>query len=147
MTGIIIFSQSTFLSIFTSILGRDITFSGRASIWQLAIRIFENNFWFGGGLNINYNAWTNGAIVNSAHNTLLDILSRSGIFAGLFFSLILLHCIIGKYKIKTKTLLTIFLSFLMYTLMESSAIDIFVILVTILIYLPLGQEFSDEENI
>ena len=93
------------------------------------------------------NAWTNGAIVNSAHNTLLDILSRSGIFAGLFFSLILLHCIIGKYKIKTKTLLTIFLSFLMYTLMESSAIDIFVILVTILIYLPLGQEFSDEENI
>ena len=145
MTGIIIFSQSTFLSIFTSILGRDITFSGRASIWQLAIRIFEDNFWFGGGLNINYNAWTNGIIVNSAHNTLLDILSRTGIFAGLFFALILFHCIIGKYRIKSKTLLTIFLSFLMYTLMENSSVNIFILLVTVVIYLPLSQELLDEK--
>lgn len=146
ITGIIIFSQSAFLAIITSVLGKDITFSGRVNIWELAIRIFENNFWFGGGLELNYNAWTNGIIVNSAHNTLLDILSRTGIFAGLFFSLILLNCIIGKYRIKTKTLITIFLSFLMYTLMENSSIDIFMLLVTILVYLPLGQEFSDEEN-
>lgn len=146
ITGIIIFSQSAFLTIITSVLGKDITFSGRVNIWELAIRIFENNFWFGGGLELNYNAWTNGIIVNSAHNTLLDILSRTGIFAGLFFSLILLNCIIGKYRIKTKTLITIFLSFLMYTLMENSSIDIFMLLVTILVYLPLGQEFSDEEN-
>lgn len=136
----IIFSQSTILSTFTAIFSKNATFSGRINIWQLAIRIFEENFWFGKGLNIDFNAWTNGIIVNSAHNTLLDILARTGIFPGILFVVVLLSLFLGKYRVKSKTLLTMLISFMVYITMEATSVSILLLIIAICVYWSFGEE-------
>ena len=136
----IIFSQSTILSTFTAIFSKNATFSGRINIWQLAIRIFEENFWFGRGLNVNFNAWTNGIIVNSAHNTLLDILARTGIFPGVLFIVLLLSLFLGRYRVKSKTLLTMLISFMVYITMEATSVSILLLIIAICVYWPFGEE-------
>lgn len=141
----IIFSQSTILSTFTAIFSKNATFSGRINIWQLAIRIFEENFWFGRGLNVNFNAWTNGIIVNSAHNTLLDILARTGIFPGVLFIVLLINLFLGKYRIESKTLLAMLASFMIYITMETSSMSILLLIIVICVYWPRGEEKLHEQ--
>lgn len=141
----IIFSQSTILSTFTAIFSKNATFSGRINIWQLAIRIFEENFWFGRGLNVNFNAWTNGIIVNSAHNTLLDILARTGIFPGVLFIVLLMNLFLGKYRIKSKTLLAMLASFMIYITMETSSMSILLLIIVLCVYWPRGEEKLHEQ--
>nr|AEV76839.1 Wzy [Streptococcus pneumoniae] len=136
----IIFSQSTILSTFTAIFSKNATFSGRINIWQLAIRIFEENFWFGKGLNIDFNAWTHGNIVNSTHNTLLDILARTGIFPGILFVVVLLSLFLGKYRVKSKTLLTMLISFMVYITMEATSVSILLLIIAICVYWSFGEE-------
>jgi len=141
----IIFSQSTILSTFTAIFSKNATFSGRINIWQLAIRIFEENFWFGRGLNVNFNAWTNGIIVNSAHNTLLDILARTGIFPGVLFIVLLINLFLGKYRIESKTLLAMLASFMIYIIMETSSMSILLLIIVLCVYWPRGEEKLHEQ--
>lgn len=141
----IIFSQSTILSTFTAIFSKNATFSGRINIWQLAIRIFEENFWFGRGLNVNFNAWTNGIIVNSAHNTLLDILARTGIFPGVLFIVLLMNLFLGKYRIESKTLLAMLASFMIYITMETSSMSILLLIIVLCVYWPRGEEKLHEQ--
>ncbi|RSK10530.1 O-Antigen ligase [Streptococcus oralis] len=141
----IIFSQSTILSTFTAIFSKNATFSGRINIWQLAIRIFEENFWFGRGLNVNFNAWTNGIIVNSAHNTLLDILARTGIFPGVLFIVLLINLFLGKYRIESKTLLAMLASFMIYITMETSSMSILLLIIVLCVYWPRGEEKLHEQ--
>lgn len=141
----IIFSQSTILSTFTVIFSKNATFSGRINIWQLAIRIFEENFWFGRGLNVNFNAWTNGIIVNSAHNTLLDILARTGIFPGVLFIVLLMNLFLGKYRIESKTLLAMLASFMIYITMETSSMSILLLIIVLCVYWPRGEEKLHEQ--
>ena len=141
----IIFSQSTILSTFTAIFSKNATFSGRINIWQLAIRIFEENFWFGRGLNVNFNAWTNGIIVNSAHNTLLDILARTGIFPGVLFIVLLINLFLGKYRIESKTLFAMLASFMIYITMETSSMSILLLIIVLCVYWPRGEEKLHEQ--
>ena len=141
----IIFLQSTILSTFTAIFSKNATFSGRINIWQLAIRIFEENFWFGRGLNVNFNAWTNGIIVNSAHNTLLDILARTGIFPGVLFIVLLMNLFLGKYRIESKTLLAMLASFMIYITMETSSVGILLLIIVLCVYWPRGEEKLHEQ--
>lgn len=141
----IIFSQSTILSTFTAIFSKNATFSGRINIWQLAIRIFEENFWFGRGLNVNFNAWTNGIIVNSAHNTLLDIFARTGIFPGVLFIVLLMNLFLGKYRIESKTLLAMLVSFMIYITMETSSMSILLLIIVLCVYWPRGEEKLHEQ--
>lgn len=141
----IIFSQSAVISTFTAIFSKNATFSGRINIWQLAIRIFEENFWFGGGLNVNFNAWTNGIIVNSAHNTLLDILARTGIFPGILFIVLLMNLFLGKYRIESKTLLAMLASFMIYITMENSSVGILLLIIVLCVYWPRGEEKLHEQ--
>ena len=141
----IIFSQSTILSTFTAIFSKNATFSGRINIWQLAIRIFEENFWFGRGLNVNFNAWTNGIIVNSAHNTLLDILARTGIFPGVLFIVLLINLFLVKYRIESKTLLAMLASFMIYIIMETSSMSILLLIIVLCVYWPRGEEKLHEQ--
>jgi oligosaccharide repeat unit polymerase wzy len=136
----IIFLQSTILSTFTALFSKNATFSGRINIWQLAIRIFEENFWFGRGLNVNFNAWTNGIIVNSAHNTLLDILARTGIFPGVLFIVLLMNLFLGKYRIESKTLLAMLATFMIYITMETSSVGILLLVIVLCVYWPRGEE-------
>lgn len=136
----IIFLQSTILSTFTALFSKNATFSGRINIWQLAIRIFEENFWFGRGLNVNFNAWTNGIIVNSAHNTLLDILARTGIFPGVLFIVLLMNLFLGKYRIESKTLLAMLTTFMIYITMETSSVGILLLVIVLCVYWPRGEE-------
>lgn len=141
----IIFSQSTILSTFTAIFSKNATFSGRINIWQLAIRIFEENFWFGRGLNVNFIAWTNGVIVNSAHNTLLDIFARTGIFPGVLFIVLLMNLFLGKYRIESKTLLAMLASFMIYITMETSSVGILLLIIVLCVYWPRGEEKLHEQ--
>jgi len=141
----IIFLQSTILSTFTALFSKNATFSGRINIWQLAIRIFEENFWFGRGLNVNFNAWTNGIIVNSAHNTLLDILARTGIFPGVLFIVLLMNLFLGKYRIESKTLLAMLASFMIYITMETSSVGILLLIIVLCVYWPRGEEKLHEQ--
>lgn len=141
----IIFLQSTISSTFTALFSKNATFSGRINIWQLAIRIFEENFWFGRGLNVNFNAWTNGIIVNSAHNTLLDILARTGIFPGVLFIVLLMNLFLGKYRIESKTLLAMLASFMIYITMETSSVGILLLIIVLCVYWPRGEEKLHEQ--
>lgn len=130
LSAVILFSENSIISRLMSTLFGKSSFSGRTQIWQLAINYFKQNFWFGYGLDISYIPWTNGVIVYSAHNTLLDILARYGIFTGTIFIVILLSFFIGENRVKSKTLLTLLITYLLYLLMENSSMLFFILMTT-----------------
>lgn len=150
VAGIYIFLSSVILSsenqLIRSLMGlifEKSSFSGRTEIWQLAISYFKENFWFGHGLDISFIPWTNGAIVYSAHNTLLDILARYGVITGGIFLVILLSQVLFKTRLKYRTLLALFISFLMYALMENSSTIMIILIISTTYYLNLKMGESD----
>lgn len=58
--------------------GKNSSFSGRSAIWARAIDLIVANP-FGVGPYVEFDVWTNGHIVYSAHNTILDVAVRYGI--------------------------------------------------------------------
>ena len=71
----------------TSILGRDVTFSGRRAIWEAAIIFIIRAPLWGLGLDVQYDVWGNNQYVYSAHNTILDYGVKYGCIS-LFFMII-----------------------------------------------------------
>ncbi|WP_312950807.1 O-antigen ligase family protein [Streptococcus parasuis] len=145
---LILSAQSSFFTFVTGLFGKDVTFSGRLNIWQQAIAFFNQNPVFGNGLNLNFTPWTNGVVVNTAHNYLLDLLARFGIITGIIFIIVLISFILGKNRIKSKVLFTILICYLYYILMESSSTNFYLSIIACLYYLGIQEgKFKNEKNI
>ena len=70
--------NNSFMGILTSILGREITFSGRRKIWDAAINYIMQSPVWGVGFDVQYNVWGNNRFVYSAHNMFLDYAVKYG---------------------------------------------------------------------
>ncbi|HFI0737729.1 TPA: O-antigen ligase family protein [Streptococcus suis] len=144
---LILSAQSPIFRIITSLFGKDVTFSGRLSIWQQAIMLFQSNPLFGNGLALNFSPWTNGIIVNTAHNYLLDLLARFGIITGSIFVVILISFVLGKNRIKSKTLFAMLVCYLYYILMEISSTSFYLALIACVYYLGIKESrVKNEKN-
>ena len=79
----------------TQILEKDLTFTNRIYLWDQAIAGIENNFLVGKGLqglrNVGLNIGKN-YYVSHAHNALLDVLYKNGIFACVALIIIVYLC-------------------------------------------------------
>lgn len=107
----------------TSILGRDLTFSGRRAIWTAAINfIIQNPIW-GTGLDVQYDVWGNSVYVYSAHNTILDYGVKYGCVSLLFWLISLAIIIrIAMKNIRRKDVkfsLTIFSALILASMFEA----------------------------
>lgn len=60
-------------------IGQLITFNGRIEIWCQALSAFLENPLFGNGINYLFSPWTNGIVIETAHNSFLELLSKFGI--------------------------------------------------------------------
>lgn len=67
------------------LLGKGGTFNGRVEIWEVAIQTIATHP-LGVGLPISIDAWGNGIIVHSAHNTIIDTALRFGILPALLLA-------------------------------------------------------------
>lgn len=144
---LILSAQSSFFTFVTGLFGKDVTFSGRLSIWQQAIMLFQSNPLFGNGLALNFSPWTNGIIVNTAHNYLLDLLARFGIITGSIFVVILISFVLGKNRIKSKTLFAMLVCYLYYILMEISSTSFYLALIACVYYLGIKESrVKNEKN-
>jgi len=70
--------------------GKGISFSGRGSVWQLAVSYIMKYPVWGQGNNVVYVPWGNGAIVYSAHNAYLDFAVKYGLPVALLYVCFLL---------------------------------------------------------
>lgn len=144
---LILSAQSSFFTFITGIFGKDITFSGRLSIWQQAIALLKQNPLFGNGLNLTFTPWTNGVVVNTAHNYLLDLLARFGVITGILFIFILISFILGKNRITNKVLFTMLICYLYYILMESSSTNFYLSINACLYYVSMQERRLKNEKI
>lgn len=144
LSAIILSTENRLISSLMGFVFGKSSFSGRTNIWQLAIKYFRENMWFGYGLNISFVPWTNGVVIYSAHNTLLDILARYGIFTGIFFLVIIAGMFFGKSRIKSRILLAFLISYLLYCLMENSSILFFILIVSTIYYLNNNEDIYEK---
>lgn len=86
--------QNYFSWFIVDMLGKDLTFTGRTILWDYTIyKVMKNHFMgYGTGVVI---PGTNNHTYPHCHNLLLDFLFKGGIFALIFF--ILLLCVFSKY--------------------------------------------------
>ncbi|MGX7105680.1 O-antigen ligase family protein [Globicatella sanguinis] len=115
-------TNNVVFKIISGIFNRDVTFSGRLQIWDLAILYFKKNFIWGAGLDLTFVPWTNSLVVNTAHNYLFDLAARFGIITIIFFIIIVLK----NFNSKDNLLIISFFSYLMYTLVEFSPTIFFI---------------------
>lgn len=96
--GVIILRvQDAFAFIIVDMLGRDLTFTGRTSIWDRALNAFYKSPLFGiGEISNDMSRSLIGA--THAHNYYLDLLYKSGIVGFVLFSAVLIICGISLYK-------------------------------------------------
>lgn len=99
-------NEELMISAFVSkMMGKTPTFSGRVAIWKLALQTYEMNKPWGAGSSLEFHPWGDPAnVVYSAHNTILDILCRYGIFAAVTFSLIMVAIFLQCLQLKDKKL-------------------------------------------
>ena len=64
--------NNLFTEIITTVVGRDVTFSGRRAVWARAISFISKNPLWGLGIDVRYDVWGNNKYVYSAHNMFLD---------------------------------------------------------------------------
>ena len=64
--------NNVFTEVITTVVGRDVTFSGRRAVWARAISFIGKNPLWGLGIDVQYDVWGNNKYVYSAHNMFLD---------------------------------------------------------------------------
>ena len=135
------------LSFITSIFKKDITFSGRVGIWKVASKYIQANPLWGQGMDVSFDAWGNGVIVKSAHNTFLDCSVKYGVPAMIFILAVLGYvfvCVVKKYKNAIPVIVFIsLLVVLQFEAMEQS-LDMWTILT--LIYVYVKNKSKDKVN-
>ncbi len=85
------------------LFGKTGTFSGRVNVWQQAISFFKYNYYWGAGIGLEFHPWSDPAnVVYSAHNSLLEFLSKFGIFSGCIFAVLVTMVFIKSIKVRNK---------------------------------------------
>lgn len=86
-----------------NIFGKGGTFSGRINIWKQASSFFQDNYYWGAGIGLSFNPWYDQSIVvYSAHNSMLEFLSKFGFFTGCIFALTVTMVFMKCLKIRNK---------------------------------------------
>ena len=84
----------------TAFVGKDISFSGRTSIWKRAIQYVLANPLWGLGNDVVYDVWENYHYVYSAHNEVLDFAVKYGCIALVGF--VMMHIITISAALRNK---------------------------------------------
>ena len=84
ITAIYYGTSSPYIVRILTMLGRDLTFSGRTILWRQALRYFKSNVWFGAGMDIVYKNFS-GMTQYSAHSQFLDRLAKYGLIQFIVF--------------------------------------------------------------
>ncbi len=99
---VVLLRQVSFISGFvTSVLHRDLTFSGRVTIWDLVFEKIRSSPWLGTGFrNIDDNGLEISATknVSNAHNELLDVAYKGGLAALIVFVALVVRCCMPLFK-------------------------------------------------
>ncbi len=116
--------ESEFTAWIGGIFGKGATFSGRTAIWEMAVDYFLEDVYWGAGIDIEFAPWSNpNKIVHSAHNSILEFLSKYGIFAGIMFMVICVMIFIRCMNVKdvpvSRSLTVVFLLFFLASLFEA----------------------------
>lgn len=90
--------NNVLMNAITSIVGRDVTFSGRRAIWEAAILFILQSPLWGLGLDVKYDVWGNNQYVYSAHNTILDY----GVKYGCISLFLMIISVLVLIKVTTK---------------------------------------------
>lgn len=117
--------NNNIISIVTSLIGKDFTFSGRRAIWGAALTsIYANPLW-GVGQGLQYDVWNNGKYVYSAHNTFLDIGVSYGLICLLVFTILIILIIRNNFgrKIKNNISMVVLLSLILVMMFEAVELD------------------------
>lgn len=77
-------------NIISMTFGKGISFSGRGSVWQLAVSYIMKYPLWGQGNDVAYVPWGNGAVVYSAHNAYLDFAVKYGLLVAVLYVCFLL---------------------------------------------------------
>ena len=98
--GVIILRvQNYFAFIIVDVLGRDLTFTGRTTIWDKALEAFVNSPVFGVG-EIETKASRDLIGASHAHNYYLDLLYKNGVPGFILFMLVIVICGVALYKMR-----------------------------------------------
>ena len=93
-------NTSNILDFMTAFVGKDVSFSGRTSIWKRAIQYVLSNPLWGLGNDVVYDVWGNYHYVYSAHNEVLDFAVKYGCVALAGF--IIMHIITISAALRNK---------------------------------------------
>lgn len=93
-------NTSNILEYMTAFVGKDISFSGRTSIWKRAIQYVLANPLWGLGNDVVYDVWENYHYVYSAHNEVLDFAVKYGCIALVGF--VMMHIITISAALRNK---------------------------------------------
>lgn len=93
-------NTSNILNYMTAFVGKDISFSGRTSIWKRAIQYVLANPLWGLGNDVVYDVWGNYHYVYSAHNEVLDFAVKYGCIALVGF--VVMHIITISAALRNK---------------------------------------------
>lgn len=126
----------SYISYFNTLFDRASTFTGRSTLWELAVELINEKPILGYGQNHGIiNVW---GATPRAHNMLLEILIHGGISAFVWFLFIVVKSIIlGAYNIKTSHFNVLFITIFSYFiagLVESGIPFIFYIFIVLLTY-------------
>lgn len=116
--AIVVFRIQNVISyLVTQVLGKDMTFTGRTDIWDVALISFLHNFWTGTGKSNTIPVWFSETGV-SAHNQLLEIGMEFGVIGLMLFIILLISIAIKISKNRQqKADLIMFLAILSYVVM------------------------------
>ena len=105
MSFVVFQNKSLFIfKVLASLFNKDITFSGRTSVWTMAIKYIKDYPLWGQGMDVSFfNMWGNAKSVYSAHNTLLDIAVRYGIPSAIILTTILIITLKNVAVMRPKT--------------------------------------------
>lgn len=110
----------------TGALNKDLTFTGRTSIWNNAFKSISENFW-GYGRGNEVIALFTGA-TNECHNSILELMLASGIPGLMLFIGFLISCVTGKCCNKNKKIMSVcyfaIFAFMILGLTESRINDV-----------------------
>ena len=115
--GVIIMRvQEMFAFIIVDMLGKDLTFTGRTSIWDRALEAFYASPLFGVG-EISNDSSRDLIGATHAHNYYLDLLYKSGIVGFLIFIIILIICGVALHRSRSGGKIPFFVSGTLFAFM------------------------------
>ena len=152
---IILRKQDVFIGLITKNLGRDVTFTNRIYLWDIAFNSIKNNLFFGIGDSSKLNTELFTFRVQKlayAHNEILDILVRAGLIGLVIYIWIIKKSIqkMSKYKnsLHSKTWLAFLASYWIMMMFESySNYEFYIFYFIMLLYPRFIIELDGDDNL